>query len=194
MAEWVWTTLRAKAVDLFDGELPNDKTEGEILDAFQRAPAFVAAEMEKVAESKRTGQVRSGWAIWRLRVRNAQERNAVVDDASERERLVQSAKVWIGRCGLHFDRESELLEELFERNFAGMRGSQSLRAFDTPELRDEMIACWLESRPVGEALEAGLDERLANWRRVQDAAAVAARSESGAEALRRLHEKTKAAA
>jgi len=146
MTAFDWVTLRERAFELF-AETPSPSLEAEILGTFQTRPALVATTIEGVGREVAAGRVRSGWAILGARLRNASEAPSVVAfDTGDRERRVARASRWIETAGVHFDRETELLDELFD-GYGGDRELPLLHTWrDEQELREEMLKLWRDLR------------------------------------------------
>lgn len=161
-----WEETRELAVKSFRGELPRAETEQDIIEAFQARPSAVLDALEQVKHAFANGQARSGWAVWRKRVQRDNLPAVIVDVADDREKRVASTERWLRHSGYHFDRESEVLEELF-----GDLGS--LREWQQDELlRQRMASLWRSVRPLGEQVEretAEASRRYIEWRKQMDA-------------------------
>ena len=156
--EWSWLETREKAIRLFGGELPKGETEQEVIDAFTDRPVLVDRLIREVAEAKKAGRARSGWAVLRSRLNAiASGLDIVVTDRNERGLALRQAEQWVRNAGLYFDREDEFEDELF--GDGGM-----LRAFRTDdELRTHLIDLWRSERPRGKQAEDDAEERAAAW-------------------------------
>jgi hypothetical protein len=143
-----WAETRERAISLFDGEHPNAVTEQDIIDVFKTNPNRVITTLQETATAKRSGSVRSGWAIWRKRVTTQPPPDLVITDETEREQTVGKATRWVRHVGYLIDRESELLDALFGHDgFGGGPARVTLKPWDTPELRAEMLALWNGGQP-----------------------------------------------
>lgn len=155
-----WSTVRQQAIDEFNGELPRADTEAAIIDVFELAPRAVTRAITETAGSLQRGEIRSGWAILRTRLEQRAQpvRDVHVKGVDERARRISQAEQWLRTCGIHFDRDSEVEDELF-----GDRGL--LRAWaDDIALKGRMLTAWrTEHRPTGEQLEHDADERAEQW-------------------------------
>lgn len=145
-----WSDTKHRAIQGFNGELPNAATEQEILDAFQLEPLAVLHALDAVISDVRNGKARSGWAIWRTRVRTALTTTDVYVDTANRPAAIRTTEAWIRNAGGYIDRQSELEDELF-----GDLGK--LR--DWPDLRQRMVAYWLEQRHRFQQAEQAADMR-----------------------------------
>jgi len=154
VSEYVWTELRAVAIERFRN-VPDATLEQRVIDVFREHPALVQEAIEHVARRFESGQVRSPWIVLAKHVSEAMRPLEEVTATDERERAKQIARAeaWIRVAGQHFDREEEILEELF-----GEFGRLKTWAEDGP-LKVRMIALWGEVRPKGESIQAQAEER-----------------------------------
>ena len=67
---YTWSSVREDAVARF-GETPGVRLEAEVVDAFERSPAVVLAEIERVADDLGARRIRTGWGILRSRLVDA---------------------------------------------------------------------------------------------------------------------------
>ena len=143
-----WPTVRTEAIRAFGGDLPHPETEDFVVEVFRAQPVTVLRGIRDVAGDVAAGKVRSGWAVLRKRLEAAtQARSDVRVSANELQAEVAAAEGWIRNAGLHFDRERELLDELF-----GERGR--LRDWkDDEALRERLLTLWRDLRPSGEWVE-----------------------------------------
>ncbi len=111
MTDFTWSELRDKACEAF-GDTPAFTTERELLNVFMVRPAAVARELDAIARDVRAGKVRSGWAVARKRLASLKATDAVATDETERQRALAAALQWVRNVGCHYDRESEVLDEL----------------------------------------------------------------------------------
>jgi len=142
---YVWTEHRERAIELFR-EAPSAVLEAEILGEFGVRPALVVSTIESVARGVAAGTIRSGWAILRSRLASASAGlELVVVDPSERERRIKRAEGWLLAAGVHFDREAEVLDVLFEA--PGERSEPVLGPWRSDAaLREQMVERWRELR------------------------------------------------
>lgn len=162
-----WASVRQGAIKTFH-EIPHAAVEQEIIDVFAVQPQVVIDAIERLAARVESGHVRSGWAVLRKELARAVEApSSVTVELDDRERRVANAERWLRNAGVHFDRESEVLDELF-----GERGT--LKAWAGDELlRGRLLELWRTLRPKGERAEVAELERAAEWKasraRVQQA-------------------------
>lgn len=150
MTEYHWGPLRDHAIASF-GDTPGSDLEQRIIDVFVQHPQIVAALIDAVAARVKAGKVRSGWAILATECeRSTTTADTRATDTTDRDRAKRNAAQRINAELLHFDRESEVVDELF-----GERGH--LRHW--PELEDEYVALWQQNRPRGELVERQAEER-----------------------------------
>jgi hypothetical protein len=112
-----WPTLRERAIESFGGDYPFGAQEQTVIDAFTEHPRAVAAAIDKLAEGYKQGRIRVPWAVLRKEAEGiiAEPAAVTATDTSERERAIECARSWLANAGVHFDREEEVREELFER-------------------------------------------------------------------------------
>ena len=148
-----WATVRESAVQAF-AEIPRADTEQEIVERFQAQPDLVTRLISQLSEERHKGQIRSCWAVLRKRLHDqGPTSNPTVQTGHERDKLVRSAEAWINNAGVHFDREPELLDELF-----GHHGK--LRHYkDDQALKERMLQQWRTLRPADEKVEAEAQHR-----------------------------------
>lgn len=159
---YVWAELR-DAFALRVGDAPGAQIEQQFLDAFDQHPELVAEALDYVAERHARGLVRSPWPVARLHVSalvdTAQRAaSATAQGGGDKRARVQRAQAWIRAAGIHFDRESELVDELFDSPGAMLKAYAS-----DDELREQMAALWREVRPAGERVEREELERAQMW-------------------------------
>ena len=159
MSEYHWATIRADAIEAFDGETPGAEAESTIIEIFTNHPALVVAEIPRVAADKRDGRIRSGWAILKKRLTEAAnpQANVVARDTRDRDKAIANADQWMRAAGMHYDRWDEVHDELF-----GDRGM--LQPWKANErVVDRMRKAWNTVRPTGEAIELEAETRAAKW-------------------------------
>ncbi len=160
MTDYHWPDLRLQAINAFGGEVPQSALEDEILVTFERQPQLVAKAIDQVAAQFAKGDVQSGWAVLRHRVVALSRPRATTtaSDTSDRERKTAQAEQWMRAAGLHVPTEDDTLDEIF-----GDRGL--LNAWHNDEtLRQRMLRLWREQRPIGEQLDAELEQRMEHWK------------------------------
>lgn len=169
MTEFDWLELRERAVELYV-DTPSAALEERIVAIFEKRPALVADAIDHVAERFQRGLVRSPWAVLAKHAETlaaGSDRAVKATDESERDEKVARAEAWVKTAGLHFDRPSEIVEELF-----GDRGPLKTWATDS-DLVARMVELWNEQRPRGEQVEREAEQRgraYADWRRKLHAA------------------------
>lgn len=165
MTTYVWTDLRNHAIDSFNGETPGAELEQRILTVFTHHPQIVAAGIDYIAAQHAGGTIRSPWAVLAVHVEKATTPSDVTaTDSRDRDKAIRNAEQWIRATGLHIDRQTELLDALYDIGGFGDKG-QTLAPWAADEnLRQRMVALWQEARPAAEQLDAELDDRLDRWR------------------------------
>lgn len=132
MTTYEWSVIRDKCVEWF-GDTPSKPTELAIVTVFKERPAAVIRELQTIAGLVSTGEARSGWALARHRIARLDAIDAVATDTSEREDAVRRALAWVRGAGRHYDRESEVVDELY-----GDRGPLRL----WPDTRETVLEEW----------------------------------------------------
>jgi hypothetical protein len=145
--DYVWSEQLERAAQAFGGRYPDAELEAELLEVFAKRPAFVVDAIDDVANAHKAGRIHSPWPFLRKKVQEPAS-ELVVTDESERDARVKSAERWLRSAGLHFDRESEVEDELY-----GDRGRLQAWAGDE-ELRERLLGIWRECAPRGEQAEA----------------------------------------
>ena len=157
-----------RAIDAFDGELPNSFTEQTIIEAYELHPEAVAKAISQVAADFTKGTIRTGWGVTKNRAERilSPPSNPTAKTGLDKERAVQRAEQWMKTTGAHYDRQTEVLEELFGdqgrlhsyaqietievgRNAEG----HAIYALSEPTgdlaLVDRMTHLWDQARPAG---------------------------------------------
>lgn len=157
MTEYVWSDLRDALVIRWS-DIPSADLEQRVLDVWERHPQLVTDAWEQIDERYARGVVRSPWAVLAKHVEEAaviaeRSSKAVTDDV-DRTKAQQRGARWVRSTGIHFDRESEVRDELF--GDFGM-----LRAYrNDDELVDALLTLWESERPRGERTEREAEERM----------------------------------
>lgn len=178
-----WANLRARAIDAFDGELPNGNTEQLIIEAYEAHPEAVKKALSQVAADFTKGTIRSGWGVTKNRAERilSPPSNPSAKTGIDKERAVARAEQWVKTAGCHFDRQTELLEELFGaqgnlRPYAQVDVAETGRnneghpvyALTEPRgdlaLIEHMTRLWDQHRPTGIAVEQDAHERAEKWK------------------------------
>jgi len=147
-----WADERERAAEAFGGRYPDAELEQDLIEAFRDRPAFVVDAINDVIGGYEAGRITSPWPFLRKRIAEPAA-DVVVSDTRERDKRVAQAQGWIRSTGLHFEQESELVDELF-----GSTGR--LRGWDSAPLREEMLSLWRQVRPAGEQLECEAEDRI----------------------------------
>lgn len=153
MVTLTWADTKHRAIEAFNGELPNADTEQTILDAFTLEPVAVLHALDQVIEDFKQGKARSGWAIWKSRILTAARTPDIqVSYADSRQRRILIAETWIRNTGGYIDREAELVDELF-----GDLGKLK----EWPDLQPRMVSLWETQRARFKRTEQEAIERQA---------------------------------
>lgn len=154
MPEYVWNELRDAFAERV-ADAPSAVLEQRVLDIFERHPGLVSDALALIADRYEQGIVRSGWPVLLKHVEeaaSAAERSAVPvsddrDAAAKRAKAIKRAQQSMRGAGLYYDREAEVVEELFDvggilRDYQG-----------DMQLVDEMLDVWRSERGRGERAE-----------------------------------------
>lgn len=153
-----WQTIRQRYAEDF-GSYPRAQDEAAIIEHFEQTPSVVLHELDRMTAAVKRGEVKHGWSALaaRLNTSATPPRNPTVETGNERERRIRNAEQWIHTAGCHYDRWTEIEDDLF-----GDTGK--LRAYaDDETLRQQMHDLWLEQRPRGERTEAEAEARAQKW-------------------------------
>lgn len=149
-----WQSLRNHFIRETGGDFPGGTLEATLVEAYANNPALVERSVEKILAGHKAGKVRSPWGALKAEVERGADpaNNPTHDHGATRTKLIQRAEQWIRNAGLHYDREQELLDELF--------GDQGIcRTIDTPDARLHLLLLWRELAPIGAAVELEADAR-----------------------------------
>lgn len=178
-----WAHLRARAIDAFDGELPNNHTEQLIIEAYEAHPEAVRKALSQVATDFTKGTIRSGWGVTKNRAERilSPPSNPSAATGIDKERAIQRAEQWMKTTGAHYDRQTEVLEELFGAQgrlhaYAQIKTIETGRneqghaiyALSEPTgdlaLIERMTHLWDQARPAGIKIEEDAHARAEKWK------------------------------
>ena len=158
--EYSWAELRDPFIERV-GAAPSGPVEERILDVFVQHPQLVATGMTHVGERFDAGQVHSPWPVLAKHVEEAREAmgrgDTTASSRGDRQRLRARALRWVRQVGLLYDRESDVLDELF-----GATGMLRDYAADD-DLASELLTLWRAERPRGEQTERAAVELGLRW-------------------------------
>lgn len=157
-----WQTLRNQFMRDIGGDPPGAQLEDWLIQQYAEHPDPVQRSFEKIALGYKAGKIRSPWGALKAEVGKAVDaaRNPTHASAKTREADLQRAMQNVRNALLHFDRETEVLDELF-----GDRGSLE----DTPANREKVIETWRKLRPLGEQTEREHEAFLERYREHREA-------------------------
>jgi hypothetical protein len=160
MTEYDWPTVRAQAIFNFGGDAPRADLEQRIMEVFAENPTLVIKAIEVVTKSYHAGKVRSPWAILDINLKEATRPGTplTATDTNDKTKRIARAEQWIRTTGCHFDRDTEIVDELF-----GDRGLLTDYHHDTG-LVTLMTDLWHQRRPEGERIEAEAIEAAEKWK------------------------------
>jgi hypothetical protein len=146
LTQYDWRAVGSDTARKFGNQFPNQNDEQVIVDAFERRPTAVLSAIERLVQAYQAGRVHSPWFLLKREcetiLASGQMGRDLADDSMERETAIGLVDAWLANAGLYYDRESEVLDEVFEVG--------RLRAWkDDQELRLYVIARWNAARPRG---------------------------------------------
>lgn len=159
--DYRWTEVYDYACKAF-GQTPRPEDEEAIRAVFARNPLLVISEVDRIAEALGSGRVKWAWSAFAKRLDQAPVTEVVVSPADERAKAVATAERWLRSAGMHFDRWSEVEDELYSQTgfVSGMHRRVTLGPWHADDgLRDRMRLLWEQARPDGVQLEDEADER-----------------------------------
>jgi hypothetical protein len=151
MTEYAWFDLRTRLIEAC-GDSPSAGLEQRVIDVFERRPSVVADAVAHVIKRYEQGVVRSPWAVLAKHVEELSEAteraiSVTATDSRDRDKRESQARQWMHTAGIHYDRESEVDDELF-----GDRGL--LHAWrDDAALVSELLGLWRMLRPLGQQVD-----------------------------------------
>lgn len=153
-----WQTLRNQFMRAIGGDPPGAALEDELIQAYTDHPDAVERSFEKITLAHAAGKIRSPWGALKTEVAKAVDaaRNPTHDRGASKTKAVQRAEQRIRNELVHYDRETDVIDELF-----GPRGT--LRDHHTPDLEQRLVALWRELRPLGELSEHEHKQYLARY-------------------------------
>lgn len=138
-AEYDWASTCEHAVALFNGQTPGIELEQTLIGYFLEEPQRVTDHIEDIGRRIGKGEnIRSGWAILKLELEH-RPASARATDSSERVLQLAIAENWIRNAGGYIDRETELVDELYDPHIGRLR--------HWPDTQDRIVALWREQRP-----------------------------------------------
>ena len=152
-----WHELYQQAIQDYN-DTPGPTLEQHLIDAYAQHPAAVQVAIGKITQAYKAGRINSPWGAIKTEVDKQISVRKHIPQATDRGLAERNTEQWIRAAGLHYDRYSELHDELF-----GDRGP--LRVYtDDQVLETRIRKLYDEARPVGEQLEADELERANLWK------------------------------
>lgn len=175
-----WAALRDHLIEKY-GSTPHPSTEQEIIDAYQLHPdAVTKAGLDLIDAAGIT----SHWGLLKSKASKIARppANPTHDTSVSREKRVARAEQWIRSTGCHYDRDSEIMLELFsgsgllvgyaqvdlieDTTSSDGKWTISEPAGDT-HLVERMLKLYNESRPKGILIEEDAQARADKYRTQQ---------------------------
>jgi len=155
-----WHDLLADAIQAF-GDSPGPTLEQDLLDAYAEHPSAVQVAISKITQAHQAGKINSPWGALKAELAKQMSVRRNLPASSDRAVHERNAEQWMRTAGLHYDRWSEVQDELF-----GARGKLA------PWVNDQVLEARLrklydEVRPIGEQLEHEELERAEKWKRTR---------------------------
>jgi hypothetical protein len=165
-----WHTTYTDAVQRFGGDTPGAQLEQQVLDAFTDQPQVVIRAIDKVAAKYAAGRVTSPWGAMKHEIaRTTSQPDIVATDSTDRDKRIMRAEQWIRAAGIHYDRDTEILLELFGNETSLLRpfakidlipdtstsdGKWTLsEAIGDTALVERILKTYHDARPTGIQLE-----------------------------------------
>lgn len=175
-----WATLRDHLIEKY-ASTPHPTAEQEIIDAYELHPAQV--EKAALALIDATG-ITSPWGLLKSKAAKiaAPPSNPTRPSAIDREKQISRAENWIRTTGCHYDRQTEILDELFNdrgllREYAQIDLIEDTSSSDAKwmlseptgdfQLVERMTKQWDQARPAGITIEQDSEARAAKYRAQQ---------------------------
>lgn len=151
-----WQTTRNHFMRTIGGDPPGAHLEDELIQAYTANPEAVERSMTKIGLAHKAGKIRSPWGALKAEVAKALDaaRNPTHDRGTSKAKALERAEQWVRNAGIHYDRETELLDELY-----GDRGQ--LRHH--PDTQPRILQLYRELRPLGEQIEAEHEAFMARY-------------------------------
>lgn len=158
-----WDNALSEITAMLQGRAPfSVEEESAVMQAWARNPAAVMTLARKAAAAYANGTIARPWA-WLAKAASAEadkrvNRSVTADPTGEIDTAERKAVVWMRNIGVHYDRWSEVEDDLF-----GERGL--LRHWrDDPLLLEGWRDRWVSLRPEGAAAEVEALMRADLWR------------------------------
>ena len=152
-----WHTEYARALQLFGGDTPSATLEQDLLNAFSDHPQAVTNAITKIGKAYAAGKIHSPWGALKAEIPKQVSSETRVGDGAERQRAIANSEQWLRNTGIHFDRWTEVQDELYER------GPLAPWKRDA-KLAERMEALWTELRPIGLQLDQDELDRAHKWK------------------------------
>lgn len=154
MTQITWAAVRQTAAERY-GSLPRAEDEQVIIDVFEIMPSVVLQAIDQVHDAWKAGKVTWPWAALagRLTKGASAVRDATVNTGTGKARAAARTEQWIRVTGIHYDRSSEIDDELF-----GDQGRLRTHVEDD-DLRRRLLELWEHERPRGEQVEREAEAR-----------------------------------
>ena len=147
-----WQTIRNTFMRAIGGDPPGAALEDTLIQAYTDHPEAVERSFEKITLAHAAGKIHSPWGALKAEVAKAVDaaRNPTHDTGKSRSTALARAENWIKTTGIHYDRQSEVEDELY-----GSRGTMRTH----PETKPRILELWNELRPLGVIVEQEAEER-----------------------------------
>lgn len=162
----IWGDARESIEHSFAGQVPYDEHDEQlVMNAWQRNPHRVMAEVERLAAKQQRGEITFPWRVLSKiapSIISRVDQNARADVDAEKARAQRRSLSWVRNAGLHFDRWQDVFDEVF-----GERGN--LRLWREDEAVVQAVRdCWEEVRPEGVRLQEEVELRAHRHRQAHE--------------------------
>jgi hypothetical protein len=150
-----WDETLNHAIESFGGQAPHQTLEAYLANQHAQHPAIVRAAINRIADSYANGTVRSPWGVLKTELEKRAAVQPKVKASTDQAKAHERAEQWIHSAGFHYDRVSELHDELY-----GDRGTVRQHPATEPTL----TTLWADLQPARIKTETDQQTRLDHWR------------------------------
>lgn len=127
---------------------PGEELEERLLSAFMSTPRPLLDWLNRMLPRAESGEVFAPWKLVDSKLEDEMDRHKPKKNrpdviAQGHDLAISRAKQWIVNAGVHFDRESELVDELF-----GQPRSSLYALRDDKDVVDSMVELWYSQRAL----------------------------------------------
>lgn len=178
-----WPAFLDHTIDRFGGQTPGPTLQATVERAYAEHPHLVQATVERIAIRHANGTASSPWGILKADLERRTQATPAASAQADQAKALTRAEQRMRAEFLHYDRWSEVADELF-------RDNAPLHAW--PHLEQQLHDLYDELRPAGELIEQQAIDRQAKY--AQDATDMAAAAKRKKHQLDQKQAEPKAAA